>query len=399
MKITKVETIPLEVPLISEPFYGSRGNMFYFVQGTANFFVTKIYTDEGIIGQGESSFQGYKPENLLVDVHIAPLLIGEDPFNITRIHAKVNLMEMTLAERYDSVMHSAMTAIDIALWDIIGQALNRPIYQLLGGAVRDKVPFGAYTTMILSVEDTLKRMRNAYKDGYRVMRMKVGHDDDLDIARVKAIREEFGDDVKIWVDANQAWTVHRAISVLKKMDRHGLDIVEQPVAYYNLKGMAQVRKATGIQVMADESLHTPFDALNIIKEEAADIFNIYVNKSPGITYSMRIARIAEAAGIDAHIAGQVASVGEVAKLHMIAAIPNIGVGAGVGKAYEGGLTENLLAEQPKVTKDGVELPKGPGLGIRLDEEKLKKYRREGLPKATYGKYEPKFSWYEHWYRW
>ena len=145
MKITKVETIPLTMPYlpsapdISSPSQ-SRGR-FEEVSPKANFSIVKIYTDEDIIGVSETGLLAPKSEHLLIDDHLGPAILGMDPFNIEQINNRMRYIEMHLFERLGP-LREAEAAIDIALHDIIGKTLNKPIYKLIGGKVRDTIPLG-----------------------------------------------------------------------------------------------------------------------------------------------------------------------------------------------------------------------------------------------------------------
>jgi L-alanine-DL-glutamate epimerase-like enolase superfamily enzyme len=133
-----------------------------------------------------------------------------------------------------------------------------------------------------------------------------------------------------------------------------------------------VKRAVDVPIMADESLWGPFDAINLLRFEAADIFNIYLNKSPGIYNSMKIAHIGEPAGITCDVAPSGPCLGRIARAHVSASIRNLADGGMMRRLWL--IADDLLIDPPKITKEGMELPKGPGLGVELDEEKVEKYR-------------------------
>lgn len=370
MKITSVETIPVSVPIQMKNALQSRGDFTSFVP-RANITLVKVHTDAGITGLGETGFLTFKTINVVIDEHITPFILGKDPFEMAEIHSAMDLAEMNVCERY-APFSAGRSAIDMALYDIVGKASRVPIYKLLGGPVRKVVPLEPGVVTIGSVEKTVKDAEELREMGHKVIKLKVGLDEKLDIERVKAVREALGDDVKIRVDVNQGWTPKQAIKMIEKIDRYDLHLVEQPVSYWDLKGMAEVKRAVKVPIMADESLWGPYDAINLVRFEAADIFDIYINKSPGIYNSMKIAHIGEPAGITCDVAPGGPCLGRLASAHVSVSIRNLADGGNMRRLWM--IMEDLLADPPRITKEGLELPTGPGLGVELDEEKVEKYR-------------------------
>jgi L-alanine-DL-glutamate epimerase-like enolase superfamily enzyme len=370
MKITSVETIPISVPIQTKGTLQSRGDFTKFVP-KANITLVKVHTDVEITGLGETGFLTFKTINEVIDEHITPFILGKDPFEMAEIHSSMDLAEMNVCERY-APFYAGRSAIDMALYDILGKALHVPIYKLLGGPVRKIVPLEPGVVTIGSVQETVKGAEGLREIGHKVVKLKVGLDERLDLERVKAVREALGDDVKIRVDVNQGWTPKLAIKMIEKMDRYDLHLVEQPVSYWDLKGMAEVKRSVNVPIMADESLWGPYDAINLIRFEAADIFNIYINKSPGIYNSMKIAQIGEPAGITCDVAPGGPYLGRIASAHVSASIKNLADGGSMRRLWI--IADDLLVDPPRITKEGLELPTGPGLGVDLKEEKVEKYR-------------------------
>ncbi|MHA2394589.1 MAG: mandelate racemase/muconate lactonizing enzyme family protein [Promethearchaeota archaeon] len=382
MKITKVETIPLTMPYLpSDPDISSpsqsRGR-FEEVSPKANFSIVKIYTDEDIIGVSETGLLAPKSEHLLIDDHLGPAILGMDPFNIEQINNRMRYIEMHLFERLGP-LREAEAAIDIALHDIIGKTLNKPIYKLIGGKVRDTIPLEPlFSGGLQPVDEMVKLAKQGYDMGHRVVRIKVGRDLDMEVKRVKGIREALGDSVKLMIDANQAWTPKEAVKYINRIDKYDLYCVEQPVAHWDLKGMAFVRNNVRPLVMADESIGSPRDALNLIREEAADAFHIYLTKAPGISNAIKIATIAEPAGVLCFLGHSLSlsgieRIGRMAALHVAFTINNLMFGV---QRRLFGVVEDLIAEPLKISDEGIKPPRKPGLGINLDWIKIEKYRRK-----------------------
>ncbi len=190
---------------------------------------------------------------------------------------------------------SILAAFDMALYDIAGQAAGLPLFRFLGG---EKV---AIETDITADLDTPERMAERAAgfaaSGFRKIKIKVGQDPDLDLARLAAIRKTVGSRCAISIDANQGWTVPQAIIALGNMEEFRVDFVEQPVAAWDIAGLREVRRRSPIPVMADEALFSPHDAINLVRAEACDYFNIKLMKCGGVRNALKIAHISEGANL------------------------------------------------------------------------------------------------------
>ena len=225
--------------------------------------------------------------------HIAPAILGRDLDEFEDLTAAVQ----------KALVHntSAKAAVDMALWDLLGQKYSAPVYRMLGGARSNIV-----TDITISVnppEEMARDARTAIQRGYDCLKVKVGIDPELDVARLAAVREAVGKDVKLRIDANQAWNAKQAVRILDQMQEKGLDIefVEQPVPAADLGGMQYVTRHASVPVLADESVFSPADALRIMQTGAADFVNIKLMKCGGITNALRIASAAEVYGVECMI--------------------------------------------------------------------------------------------------
>jgi len=326
--------------------------------------VVKVFTDFGIVGVGEASpserVTNETPNTVLgVLDKIALHLIGMCPLRIEQI---VDTMDQIVTKN-----PSAKAAIDMALHDILGKTTRKPLFKLLGG-FREQV----LTDITLSIKEPKEMAEDAVKavrSGFEALKVKVGLNPEEDFERVRKIREAVGSEVTIRIDANQGWTVSQAVKVLKKLERFNIEFVEQPVSADDIKGLAKVKKNSPIPVMADESVHSPSDALRIIKEEAVDSINIKLMKSGGILNAKKITAIAEAARMPCMIGcmGE-SSIGISAAVHLAAATKNI--------CYADLDCDILLADK-LVRKGGAQLKNSKripsrrhGLGILQLDEKL-----------------------------
>lgn len=332
--------------------------------------IVKIVTDYGVVGWGESSpserVTGETAETVIKILDkIAPKLVGLCPL---RIEQDVEVM--------DSIVEgnpAAKAAIDIALHDILGKTSRKPLFMLMGG-YRTEV----LTDITLSIKSPKEMAEDAVKavnKGFKALKVKVGVNPPEDVERVKRIREAIGDNVQIRIDANQGWTPKQAIEVLNKIEKFNIQFAEQPVPLEDIKGLMEVKKKSPIPMMADESVHSPEDALRLIQAEAVDLINIKLMKSGGILKGRKIAAIAEAAGIPCMIGCMGDSeIGIAAGAHLAAAVKNI---------QYADLDSDLLLKDKLVKKGGTKVkdsmrvfPKQDGLGIKeLNDQILGKPKR------------------------
>lgn len=368
MKITKVEVYPILIPYMRK---------YEMAVGSAEMgqrVIIKVFTDEGIIGLGEASVvipdrTGEIIETIVFALkkYFAPLMIGENPFNIQGIMRK---LDQIIWSRYGFLYSKA--AIDIALHDIMGKAAGQPIYNLLGGLYRRTIGVSR-SLPITSPEETAQNALKLKEQGYKLLTVKVGFDPDLDVKRVAAVRKAVGEDFPLEVDPNQGYRVPVAIPTLRKMEAYGILNVEQPCPWWDLDGMAEVARALDTPVTADESVLTPIDAMRVIEKRAADSITIKLAKSGGFLESRKIAILADLAGIHCNMGSQHPSgVGTAAILHFAAATPEVVEPIGYGVPAER-FVDDILVEPLQMRNGTVEVPDKPGLGVEVDDNKLKKY--------------------------
>lgn len=326
--------------------------------------VVRIVTDFKVKGWGEASpslmITGETPETVIEAIDkIGPKMIGMCPFRLEQI--------IEVMDRLVKGNNSAKAAIDMAIFDIIGKKTKKPIVMLLGG-YRDEV-FTDITLGIKSPRQMAKDAVNAVKRGFKALKVKVGVSPPQDVERVKRIREAIGSTIAIRIDANQGWSVRQAINVLSKLEPYNVQLVEQPVKAEDIHGLAEVRKKSSIPVMADESVYSPEDAVQVIRAEAADLINIKLMKSGGIWKAMKIAAIAESAKIPCMVGcmGE-STLGITAATHFAAAVKNI---------QHADLDSDILLLDKLVKRGGAKvkgskriLPHKNGLGITTLDDKL-----------------------------
>lgn len=322
--------------------------------------IVRLRTEGGEEGWGEASpsprILGTTAGTTLAAFELLiPSIMGEDPRRIGY-----------LVDRMDRVIRreaSAKAALDIALHDLVGKLTGEPVWRMLGGHRTERVETDFTVGMdepgVMASEGS-----GLVSQGFRTIKVKVGEDPPVDVERVQAVRDAVGDDIAIRIDANQGWTVPQAIWALGAMADLDVQFAEQPVAADDIEGLARVRLHSPVPVMADEAVHSPEDALRVIRAGAADYINIKLMKAGGLWRSREIAAICHAAGIPNMIGGMVESnISATAAVHFAIAERNV-----VFRDLD--LCERpeakLVAEGATVLQDGDQVlidPDAPGFGF------------------------------------
>ena len=370
VKIREIETIPLHLPF---------GSPFQISAATRDFLevlIVRIHTDQGVYGIGET--QAWRRPgsaeplpNLMRSIHdqFAPLLIGRSPFEVNAVMHDLN------ACMYNSLY--AQAAIGDALYDLIGKFLNVPIHTLLGGKCRDRVRVGAVLSMKPTVEALLDSAQGFYDRGFRHLGLKIGIDPAADLRNAAALREQFGDDIVLRVDANAGMNFDAAQRLLRKLEPYDIDAAEQPIAIWDIDGMAEQARTVDMPIMADESVSTDHSLLEVIRKRAATVVQTKTAKNGGIHYIRKLWALAKAAGMRIYPVNHPStSVATSAVAQMCAASPEPVMEGVFAVGVSGALADDIV-ENPIRPIDG-EIPvlDGPGFGVTLDEDKLEKYRIE-----------------------
>ena len=208
--------------------------------------------------------------------------------------------------------------------------------------------------------------------GFRVIKIKGSNDAAMDVERIKAVREAVGDGVELRLDPNAAWDAIGTIKTMKRIEDCRLQLLEQPVPSWDLKGLAHIRNSIGVPVMADESLWTPQDAVRLSEAGAADILNIKISKSCGLRLGKKIEAVAEAVGMPCIVGTEIEpGFSLVAKLHFAASMKNHPLASEFTELSL--LKDNVLKFEPKIVDGCVRVPDGPGFGVELDQAVFEKY--------------------------
>ena len=341
--------------------------------------LVKIYAD-GVVGIGQ--IRPISPGHFVADTTqsivaaikeiYGPAMIGRSIFDIEGIN---EMFDNRLANN-----PAARAVLDIAIRDAQGKALNKPVHELIGGCCQPRIPLEWSVSMAEDVQTMIEEARRAVEEyGIKVLCLKMADRRGWkqDVSNFAAVRKALGNDVMIGIDPNCGWTLGDSLLAIEAIKPMGLGYIEQPIARRDLHGMAEIRRAAGgIPVMADEGIFTIQDAMAHAEAHAVDVFCIKLYKVGGLTPAKKIAAIAEASNIQLNCGGlSVQSQLEAAAgAHFYASTP---VSRMMGAAeFVFGLNTNakdpLCPESDfKVENGFVNVPKGPGLGITIDEKLLK----------------------------
>lgn len=339
--------------------------------------VLRLYSDSGLVGYGEAphmvghSLKGESQSTVAVILRerLLPAVVGMDP---TDVEAVQQAMDRAMPWNL-----RAKSAINLAVYDLAGKALKVPVHTLMGGLVRDRVPL-SWSIPITDFDAGVTEARDMVARGWRILKIKAGRPNPLDDAEmVRLIREAVGPQIRLRVDCNQAYDIKTAIKVTRRMQQSDIEFMEQPTVWWDIEGLAEVSRAVEVPIMADESATTALDAISIIRHRAAQILSIYVCSPGGILNSKKIAIVAAAAGIAGYVGGALESIiGAAAGLHFAASTPSVSYGCELGGQF---LLADDVGTSPLAFEDGaLVVPKGPGLGIEVDEAKVAQYAIGGF---------------------
>jgi muconate cycloisomerase len=382
MKITKIETIPIRLPTRRVHQWAS------LTTPIGVYVVIKLHTEDGLVGLGEApvlkdwggdygKYFGETPQTTMHIVNdiLSPALKGQDPRRFEQMHA--------IMDKAVKGYPYAKAAIDMALYDVAGKAMKAPAYQFLGGCFRDRVSI-AHSLGLMEIEKAVEEALQAKSEGVKTIKLKGGVDPKRDEELVRRMRDALGPDTKICVDANQGYpTPKMAVRVIRAMEVFDLLYMEQPVE--GIDQMAEVARRVDTPIMADESAWTAQDVVEIVQKKAADIISIYTTKPGGIFKAKKVAAIAEAAGLKCNVNGSVETgVGNAANIHLAAStavvtfdcVVPVSTPKGAGKQGIAGIyyQDDIIKEAFEFSDGDILVSSKPGLGIELDEDKLKHYR-------------------------
>ena len=363
MRVTRIDVIPVSIPLTAPVRMATHA-----ITEASNVLV-RMESDSGVVGWGEAA----EAHNMTGDLRqgiaeaatrLAAQYAGADPRRLRSL--------ATAADRAIFANSSAKAGLDVAAHDLVARSLGIPLHDLVGGAVRDTLP----ALFVAGGDDSAATGRAAAaakEAGYTQFKLKVGMADlRSDAAAVVAVREAVGESALVGVDANQSLTVDAAIRFARMVGDAGLDYLEQPLWGVDADGLTAIRQAIHVNLSVDEGLHGLHDIVAYARARAIDGMALKLVKMGGIGRMMAALELADLFGLDVNLSGKIAetSVGSAALAHIAAAAPAVRWGFSV--------TNNHLVHDPVTVplavKGGVvAVPQGPGLGIEVDEEAVRRF--------------------------
>ena len=373
MIVTDVRAVNVCVPLSTfgrfEPvtmWYGTR----YAALKTMIF----IETDEGITGVGEA----WAPADKTVQ-GLKRWIVGRDPFDVNAIERTINNRGNVrhLMGHLPVGLLNVTGGISMALWDVMGKAVEKPVYKLIEGRYRDRVEC-RYWMCDKPPEDQAAEAVKAVEAGFRALKIKAGLNPEHDVNCVKAVREAVGDRVEIGFDFNGGYTAGKAIRTIKKMERYDPSHIEEPVDSNNIGALARVRRHVDVPILCcGRGCTTKESIQELVFKDAADAVNLDLCRNGGFLETQRCAAVAEAGGLEAscHSSPGELGVATAAQLHLVTATPSWL--EPVDSAYVKVLppSEDIITRPFEYENGTLSVPEGPGLGIEIDEERFERARR------------------------
>jgi L-alanine-DL-glutamate epimerase-like enolase superfamily enzyme len=368
LTITKIDVIPARLPL-HEPFVISYGTF-----PDVPTVLVRVETSDGLVGWGEAtpdpnvtgeSFWG-TAETIRRD--LAPAILGEDARNR---ETAISALDHRVAG-----CPAAKAALDIALHDLVGRAAGLPVWALLGGKSKPALQISRVVSMKTPAEMAADASAHV-EAGFATVKVKVGDGDrpQDDVPRIAAVRDAVGPEIGIKIDVNQGWrTAGVAIAAIRGCQRYHPAYIEQPVAAWDLEGLAEVRRQTGARIMVDEGCHGPHEMQRIVALRAADLVNIKLMKSGGLINAVKLNAIAETAGIVAQVGTMVeSSIASAAGLHLATALANVQTVEMGGPLM---ISSDIGNVREWYDRDRISVPDQPGLGITIDETAIERFAFE-----------------------
>jgi L-alanine-DL-glutamate epimerase-like enolase superfamily enzyme len=366
MKITRIEPIAVALPM-KRPVYMAGVEI-----RQADNVLVRIESDTGVVGWGEAAsaptMTGETVESMMAAIaYLMPAVLGRDPEDIAGASAAMN------GRMYGN--QAAKAAIEIALHDLVGRANGRPAYALLGGKARSRIQ----VLGVISNAETVADLRAAAAmkaGGYTAFKIKVGVDKPLiDAERTRRVCEALGPGLLISADANSGWSTEEAVQYVRAVAGSGLTFFEQPVAADDVAGMAAVAAAADFAIGADESIHSLADIRRHHDGKAARGVSLKAIKLGGMRGVMAAGRLCEELAMSVNVACKTgeSSIACAAGLHLAAALPQLAWGLTLSNE---GLTDDVTGRPIRIERGHVEVSDRPGLGIDVDEDRVRRHRRD-----------------------
>ncbi len=370
MKITHVETYAVRIPL--KPIRHMKSALGQHT--VSDYLLVRLGTDTGLEGAGEAtvmvrwSGETVWSAKALVDHVLGPLVIGRDPHAVAEIDAA---MDKAAAHNWFT-----KSAIEMACWDLQGKAAGKPVYELLGGACRDRTFRCRFSMGAYDLDRARQVATERVAAGFDTIKVKVGGNPADDIARVRTVREVIGPDRHLTIDANCGWDAETAIAAVNAMAEYNVALNEQPTPDGDYAAIARVRRETKPPVMADDMCFNLIHAQELIRNAGCDVISVYPGKNGGIRKSKAIVDLAASAGVACSIGSNLEwDVATAAMGHLVLACPNMQVEKYPGDVLGPDYHEFSIAKTPlTIAGPAITIPDLPGLGVEVDWDVVRKHQ-------------------------
>jgi muconate cycloisomerase len=362
MKITRIDTFPVSIPLKPERRMVSALGQY----DVSQYVLVRISTDAGIEGAGEATvLPRWSGETVwgaqaLIDRVLAPQLVGGDPTDLDDVAAR---MDEAAEDNW-----FAKSALEMACWDICGKDFGKPVYELLGGPVRPTILRCRFSMGAYDPEHARRRAQELIAAGFDTIKVKVGTEVARDVERVRVVREAIGPATAMVIDANCGYDAKTAIAMAHEIEACNVGLFEQPTPRGDFEALAEVRRAIRPQVMADDICFDFADAVECVRHRACDVISVYPGKNGGIAKSKRIVDYAGLHGVACTIGSNLElDVASAAMCHLVVACRNINVekypGDIMGPDYH---AVSVVKEPLEIRGSSIAISDRPGLGIEVD---------------------------------
>ncbi len=338
--------------------------------------IVEIFTDDGHMGIGNAALAPQVTKQV-IDLYLKPLLIGADPWDLEFLWQ--HMYRKTMAFGRKGIGMAAISAVDIALWDILGKSARQPVYRLLGGKTKPRIP--VYASRLYSVElgKLAAEAKKYKKEGYRAMKLRFGWGPtdgaegmQRNVDLVRTVRQAVGDEIDVMADAYMGWTLDYAKRMLPLLEPFHLRWLEEPVIPDDIQGYAELKRTGRIPIAGGEHEFTIYGFRELLEAKAVDYIQFDTNRVGGITQARKIAALAEA-----HSVPVIPHAGQMHNYHVVMASLNSPmaeyfpiVDVEVGNE----LFWYIFEGEPKAKDGFIELDENtPGLGLKVNEKALEKF--------------------------
>lgn len=381
--IRRVEAVAAAIPF-RRPYRWANG-----VQRGINVTIVTIELDDGSIGHGEITLDVAEAAVAYVR-HLASYFVGRRGIDIV-----VAIRDMLRQARWEYTYRftrQVLSGIEVACWDAVGRSCGTPVYVFLGGQAVKNVEFFGFIHG-LHAEEVAEDAKALVDNGYSTLYMKVGSDGGSNLRHVARVRDAVGPEVRLRLDANEAWDVPDAIEQIRKLEKYQIDWIEQPISLHNMSGLAEVRRAVRTKVAIDQGVFSAGELRQALEGRAADIVVLGQHEAGGLWSLRQMAYLAEVYGVPVNRHGSFETgISTLATLQVMSSIPNqVGGHQMMHQLLEYDLT---LGSMPTPVGGRLEVPDRPGIGLELDKEAVATSVERHAVAGPYGPahWEPEREW-------